>query len=97
VPDIADLNNDIMSSEIVVFIPDEQSIRERRRLSDETSAKGWVQLFVTTRTDGYRKGDLSVLTAEELLAVTEALSSLKCMVCSPCWENKNVLTIKKLL
>ena len=94
--DRADLKNDIMSSEIVIFIPDEHSIREGRRLSDETSAKGWVQLIVATLTDGYCQGELSLLTAEELLAVTEALSSPKCLVCSPCGENKNVLTITKL-
>ncbi len=53
--DIADLNNDIMSSEIVIFIPDEHSIREWRLLSDERSAKRWVQLFVAQRTDGSRE------------------------------------------
>ncbi len=51
--DIDDLNNDIMSSEIVVFIPDEHSIREWRRLIDDTSPKGWAQLFVAKRTEGY--------------------------------------------
>ena len=64
--DRADLKNDIMSSEIVIFIPGEHSIREGRRLRDEPSAKGWVQLFVSKRTDGYREGELCLLAANEL-------------------------------
>ena len=90
--DIADLNNYIMSSEIVIFIPDEHSIREWRRLT----AKRWAQLFVAKRTDGYREGELCLLTAEELLAATEAESAQLCLRYSPCGKNKNVLTITKV-
>ena len=94
--DRADLNNDLLSSEILIFIPDEHSIREWRRLSYELSAKGWAQMYVATRTDGYSEGELCLLTAEELLAATEAQSAQLCLRYSPCGKNKNVLTITKV-
>ncbi len=64
--DRADLKNHIMSSEIVIFLPGEHSIREGRRLRAEPSAKGWVQLFVSKRTEGYRECELCLLAGNEV-------------------------------